>query len=158
MKCPYCEADRDRVVDSRARKGGRAIRRRRECLECGKRFTTYEYVESTPLRVIKRDGRSEPYERQKLQDGIVTACAKRPVRLEAIERIVDEIEHELSRLDRREVTSKTLGETVMRRLQQLDRVAYVRFASVYRKFRDTDEFMEEIRGLEEAAEETERWR
>lgn len=135
------------MVDTRSSKEGRAIRRRRECLSCGERFTTYESVELFPRQVVKRDERREPYERQKLLGGILTACAKRPVNMETIEAIVERIEERMERLGTMDVPSEWLGEQVMRELGQLDHVAYVRFASVYRNFQDVTEFMNELKGL-----------
>jgi transcriptional repressor NrdR len=153
VRCPFCGADEDRVVDTRSSQEGRAVRRRRECEACGKRFTTYEAVELFPRQVVKRDGRREPYDRQKLLLGIVTACTKRPVNIDTIEAAVDRIEQRLEESGRVEVESSWLGEQVMAELQEVDEVAYVRFASVYRQFKDVTEFMEELRGLREPAEE-----
>ena len=153
MRCPFCGADEDRVVDTRSSQEGRAVRRRRECEACGKRFTTYESVELFPRQVVKRDGRREPYDRQKLLLGIVTACTKRPVNIDTIEAIVERIEQRLEESGRVEVESRWLGEQVMQELQQVDEVAYVRFASVYRQFKDVTEFMNELRGLRESEEE-----
>lgn len=150
MRCPFCGADEDRVVDTRSSQEGRAVRRRRECEACGKRFTTYESVELFPRQVVKRDGRREPYDRQKLLLGIVTACTKRPVNIDTIETIVERIEQRLEESGRVEVESRWLGEQVMGELQQADEVAYVRFASVYRQFKDVTEFMDELRGLRDA--------
>jgi transcriptional repressor NrdR len=147
MRCPFCGNVDDRVVDTRASKEGRAIRRRRECLACGKRFTTYESIELFPRHVIKRDGRREPYDRPKLLSGILTACAKRPVNMETIESIVDRIEERMDEMGWLEVQSSWLGERVMEDLQKVDEVAYVRFASVYRQFQDVTEFMNELKGL-----------
>jgi len=147
VRCPSCDHAEDRVVDSRTSRGGRAIRRRRECLGCGRRFTTYEHIEEEPLSVRKRTGASEPYDRAKLLGSIGTACAKRSVSLADIEALVDGIEEELEAADTREVSSRDLGEMVMSRLRTVDQVAYVRFASVYRNFQDTTEFMEEVREL-----------
>ena len=153
MRCPFCGADEDRVVDTRSSQEGRAVRRRRECEACGKRFTTYESVELFPRQVVKRDGRREPYDRQKLLLGIVTACTKRPVNIDTIEAAVDRIEQRLEESGRVEVESSWLGEQVMNELQEVDEVAYVRFASVYRQFKDVTEFMDELRGLREPDEE-----
>ena len=153
MRCPFCGADEDRVVDTRSSQEGRAVRRRRECEACGKRFTTYEAVELFPRQVVKRDGRREPYDRQKLLLGIVTACTKRPVNIDTIEAAVDRIEQRLEESGRVEVDSSWLGEQVMNELQEVDEVAYVRFASVYRQFKDVTEFMDELRGLREPDEE-----
>jgi transcriptional repressor NrdR len=147
MRCPFCGHDKDRVVDSRTSRGGRAVRRRRECEACRKRFTTYEYVEAVSLTVIKNDDRREPFDRQKLQRGIELACNKRPISSKKISSIVDEIEEGLQNLSKPEITSKRVGEEVMKRLKELDEVAYVRFASVYHKFKDVNEFMEELKGF-----------
>jgi transcriptional repressor NrdR len=147
MKCPFCGQEKDRVVDSRPSQDGRSVRRRRECESCGKRFTTYEYIEDVPLTVIKNDGRREPFDRQKLQRGIELACKKRPISAKKIASIVEEIEEELQTLSKTEITSKEVGETVMKRLKDLDEVAYVRFASVYHKFKDINEFMNELKNL-----------
>jgi transcriptional repressor NrdR len=137
----------DRVIDSRSTKEGRAIRRRRECIGCGHRYTTYEYVENASVVVVKRDGKREPWSREKVIAGISRACEKRPVSLAQIEEIVDRIEAEIQRQAPGEVGSKEIGEMVMTELQQLDEVAYVRFASVYRHFKDVNEFLDEIQGL-----------
>jgi transcriptional repressor NrdR len=153
MKCPYCGAEDNKVVDSRSGKDGKSVRRRRECLSCNRRFTTYEYVEKTPLMVIKEDGREEPFDRQKLLMGIMTAAHKRPVTKAEIEKIVDEIEESLSDLGTLTVPSKRIGEEVMKHLKELDEVAYVRFASVYRDFKDKEQFLKEINGLKNSSEE-----
>jgi transcriptional repressor NrdR len=147
MRCPFCGNLDDRVVDTRASKEGREIRRRRECLACKKRFTTYESVELFPRQVIKRDDRREAYERQKLLSGILTACTKRPVNIETIEGIVERIEERMDEMGWLEVPSSWLGEQVMAELHGVDQVAYVRFASVYRQFEDVTEFMDELKGL-----------
>jgi transcriptional repressor NrdR len=148
MRCPACGHQEDRVIDSRSTREGRAIRRRRECLACSHRFTTYEYVEANTLMVVKKDSRREPFNREKLITGIQRACEKRPVSAADIEDLVDRIESELSKLGP-EVMSHQVGE----QLQRLDEVAYVRFASVYRHFKDVNQFMEEIQGLMKASEE-----
>ena len=148
MKCPYCGCEEDKVVDSRSSKEGRAVRRRRECLECNKRFTTYEYVESVPLTIIKNDQRREPFDRQKLFQGICSACKKRPISIKKIESIVDDIEEEISKLSKTEIPSFEIGKLVMKELAGLDDVAYVRFASVYRKFKDRGEFISEVKEME----------
>jgi len=142
MRCPDCDATDNRVVDTRASRGGRAVRRRRECTVCGARFTTYEYVEERPIQVLKRSGNVEDFDRGKLLTAVRTACAKRPVSASAMETLVDDIEDALSRYAGVEVPSVKLGELVMERLRGLDRVAYVRFASVYRNFQDAGEFQE----------------
>jgi len=147
MKCPYCAFDQDKVVDSRSSKEGRAIRRRRECLQCTRRFTTYEYIESFPLTIVKNDNRREPFERQKLLQGILFACKKRPVSMKRIEAIVDKIENDVQKLSKTEVPSNEIGEMVMTELKKVDGVAYVRFASVYRNFKDSTEFISEIKGM-----------
>ena len=135
------------MVDSRTAQDGRAVRRRRECLSCSKRYTTYEYVEKVALTVVKNDGRREEFDRQKLFKGIALACNKRPIPEDKIESLVAEIEEELQNNSRGEVSSQKIGELVMDRLKKVDEVAYVRFASVYRKFKDKNEFLEELRGL-----------
>lgn len=147
MKCPRCGEDNDRVVDSRAVRDGGAVRRRRECLACGERFTTYEAIETRPLLVIKKDGRRVEYDRAKVVAGIAKACEKRPVPAERIEAMADAVESEIAGSLAREVPSQTIGRLVMEQLRGVDEVAYVRFASVYRSFRDVEEFMTELRGL-----------
>jgi transcriptional repressor NrdR len=147
MKCPFCGHDEDRVIDSRSTEEGTAIRRRRECLKCLGRFTSYERVETHPLVVIKKDGRREPFDRQKVLSGISKACQKRPIGMQEIERIVSEIEKVLSDRMKREVEAWEIGGLVMERLQALDQVAYVRFASVYRRFDDASDFVKEVKGL-----------
>lgn len=142
MRCPECDATDNRVVDTRASRGGRAVRRRRECTVCGTRFTTYEYVEERPIQVLKRSGAVEDFDRGKLLAGVRTACAKRPVSASEMEALADEIEDVLSRYAGVEVPSEKLGEMVMERLRSLDRVAFVRYASVYRNFQDAGEFQE----------------
>lgn len=147
MKCPYCTADQDRVIDSRSVEDGGAIRRRRECGKCGRRYTTYERFEQSSLRVIKKDGTHVPFDRQKILSGILKACEKRPVSLEAVEAVVVRIEQEIAKRYEREIPTRAIGEMVMRELKRLDPVAYVRFASVYREFKDIGDFVDEIRGL-----------
>ena len=147
MRCPFCSASDDRVVDSRESRDGATIRRRRECLSCGRRYTSYEQVESIAFRVVKSDGRREEFSRSKLLAGLLKACEKRPVALKALEAIVDEAEALLQTREDREITTRELGELVMERLRNLDQIAYVRFASVYRQFEDIDEFMNELRKL-----------
>ena len=147
MKCPFCGHEQDKVVDSRSSKEGRAVRRRRECLDCNKRFTTYEYIENFPLTIVKSDQRREPYERQKLMGGLMAACKKRPISIKKIESIADSIEERIEKMGQTEVDSMDIGRNVMEELKKLDDVAYVRFASVYRKFNDRDEFISEIKGL-----------
>ena len=147
MKCPFCSFADSKVVDSRPDKGGADIRRRRECESCGKRFTTHERVEDILPLVVKKDGRREPFDRLKLIAGIQKACEKRPVPAEAIERMVDRLETRLQESSEKEVPSTTIGEWVMNELHALDQVAYVRFASVYRSFKDINEFMSELKDL-----------
>lgn len=147
MKCPYCGFEEDRVVDSRSVREGTAVRRRRECLRCKERFTTYEYVEKVELMVVKNDGRQEPFDRGKLIEGIRLACKKRPVGVKKIEAMVDEVEKRLHSLSKGEVESKRVGEVVMDILREVDEVAYVRFASVYRKFQDKTQFVEELKRM-----------
>jgi transcriptional repressor NrdR len=147
MRCPYCHDLENRVVDSRLGKEGDAIRRRRHCDRCGRRFTTYERVEEALPMVVKKDGRREPFERQKIVSGLKRACEKRPVSMDTIEALADTIERQLQEAGEREVTSEAIGEAVMRELHALDGVAYVRFASVYRSFRDVHEFMRELEDL-----------
>ena len=140
MKCPRCSSEEDKVVDSRAVRDGRAVRRRRECLHCEERYTTYEAVETQPVLVVKRSGERMAYHREKVVLGVTKACEKRPVSLEQIEIIVDRVERDLARAGRREVPSETIGLYVMEQLRDVDEVAYVRFASVYRSFQNIDEF------------------
>ena len=147
MRCPYCSHGETRVLESRPTDEGSSIRRRRECLRCGERFTTYERVELAPLIVIKRDGTREAFDRQKILKGLLTACEKRPVPLSTLEQVVTEIENELRSSMEQEVSSQTIGEMVMERLRSIDQVAYVRFASVYRQFKDINRFMEELQAL-----------
>jgi transcriptional repressor NrdR len=147
MKCPQCAFEEDKVVDSRTTKEGEAIRRRRECLKCGHRFTTYEYIERVPMMVVKKDGRREEYSREKLLSGLLKACEKRPVSREQIERVIDDIETVLFAKFKNEVKSTEIGNLVVDRLQSLDEVAYVRFASVYRQFKDINQFMSEVKVL-----------
>ena len=151
MRCPFCHHSEDRVVDSRSSREGRAVRRRRECLECGRRFTTYEYIEERPLQVIKRTGEIEPYDRRKILRSIEVAAAKRPIPPGTIDAIVEDLEHLLDRSDIQEVESRKLGELVMERLKAHDHIAYVRFASVYRNFQDLTEFYDELKDLDERA-------
>lgn len=147
MKCPFCSHIEDKVIDSRLSQEGDVTRRRRECLKCGKRFTTYERVEEALPLVIKKDGRRELFDRTKILNGILRACEKRPVGIETIEKAVDKIEKGLLETGEREIQSSSIGGKVMEELKTLDEVAYVRFASVYREFRDINEFMKELKGL-----------
>jgi transcriptional repressor NrdR len=147
MKCPYCQRDNDRVIDSRASEGGDSIRRRRECVACGRRYTTYERAEEIPLRVVKKDGRREPFDRKKILTGLLKACEKRPIAVETLEEIALRIEGRIHEMFDREVSSRMIGRMVMQELKELDQVAYVRFASVYREFKDVNEFLEELRPM-----------
>jgi transcriptional repressor NrdR len=147
VKCPYCGHLGDKVVDSRESKEGEVIRRRRECLECGRRFTSYERIDEIPYMVVKKDGRRERFERQKLVAGLLKACEKRPVRVAALEGIADRVETALQEKPEREISTEEIGAFVMQELKQLDKVAFVRFASVYRNFRDLDEFKHELNEL-----------
>ncbi len=154
MKCPYCNAEDTKVIESRAADENTAIRRRRQCEGCGRRFTTYEKLETIPLMVEKKDHSRVPYDRSKIEAGIVRSCHKRPVSTLQIRQIVDEIENRIFADGAREVQSRRIGELVMEKLESLDQVAYVRFASVYREFKDVDSFTEEIRKLMEHKEKT----
>jgi len=147
MRCPYCGHHDLKVVDSRDSEVGEAIRRRRECLQCGQRFTTYERIDEIPYMVIKKDGRRERFERQKILQGLLKACEKRPVATAKLEAIVDEIEGVVHEATERELTTTEIGEMIMHRLKKLDKVAYVRFASVYMDFKDVQEFMAELKNL-----------
>ena len=147
MKCPYCGHPESKVIDSRPADENASIRRRRECLSCARRFTTYETVESLPIVVIKKDGSRQSFDRQKVLRGMIRACEKRPVALAELERIADEIEQELQNSMEREIRTVVIGEKVMERLRKVDEVAYVRFASVYRQFKDIDTFMAELNKL-----------
>jgi transcriptional repressor NrdR len=147
MKCPSCEYKETKVVDSRITTDGGSIRRRRECLKCGKRFTTYEYVEQVPLMIIKKDGRRQPFDRTKIIAGLVKACEKRPISIDKIEELTREVERNLQKKYDREVYSNAVGEIIMEKLAALDEVAYVRFASVYRQFKDVNQFMSELKGI-----------
>ncbi len=147
MKCPRCGNEDDKVVDSRAVRDGRAVRRRRECIDCGARFTTYEALETRPVLVAKRGGHTVAYNRAKVITGVTKACEKRPVSLEEIEMIVDQVEGKLAASGRREVPSETIGRYLMEELRTVDQVAYVRFASVYRSFQSVDEFFDLLRDM-----------
>jgi transcriptional repressor NrdR len=147
MKCPFCHKDNDRVLDTRPSEDGVAVRRRRQCILCGRRFTTYERVEVTTVKIIKKDGAREPFDRQKIKRGLETACWKRPVGDAELEQIISEVENELESKFESEVPSRQVGELVMRRLRALDAVAYVRFASVYRQFKDARDFVDEIKPM-----------
>ncbi|MBD3287258.1 transcriptional repressor NrdR [candidate division KSB1 bacterium] len=147
MRCPYCHFEDSKVIDSRSKNNGRAIRRRRECISCKRRFTTKEMVEETPLIVVKADQRREPFNREKLRQGIQLACSKRPISVQKIEDIASKVEYELREKVTDEVNSQEIGRLVMYHLKNLDQVAYVRFASVYRKFQDKEEFISELQEL-----------
>jgi transcriptional repressor NrdR len=147
MKCPFCANAENKVIDSRISKDGKAIRRRRECLGCARRFTTYEYVEDILPMVVKKDGRREQFDRQKILNGVKKACEKRPISMEAIDKIVENVEQACQEIQAEEITSTVVGEKVMNELRGLDGVAYVRFASVYRQFRDVGEFISELKDL-----------
>lgn len=147
MRCPFCKADNNKVIDSRASSDGFVIRRRRECLECSRRYTTYERVEETVLRVVKKDGTRVPFERQKILGGLLKACEKRPIPMERLEEIADRVERQCSEAFSKEVPSKVIGELIMKELRELDQVAYVRFASVYREFKDVSQFLEELKPM-----------
>ena len=144
MKCPYCNAQDTNVIDSRPADDNSSIRRRRQCEKCGKRFTTYEKLETMPLMVIKKDRSRETYDRSKIESGIIHSCHKRPVSTQQINAMIDEIENQIFNMEEKEVETTVIGELVMRKLKQLDEVAYVRFASVYREFKDVNTFMEEL--------------
>ena len=147
MKCPFCAHVDDKVIDSREGRTGDTIRRRRECLKCGRRFTTYERIDEIPYMVIKKDGRRERFERQKILQGLLKACEKRPVPTPKLEAIVDEVEGVVQEATERELTTTEIGEMIMLQLKKLDKVAYVRFASVYMDFKDVQEFMSELKNL-----------
>ena len=144
MRCPFCKADDDKVIDSRSSTDAFVIRRRRECVQCGRRFTTYERIEETPIRVIKKDGSREGFERRQILTGMMKACEKREVSIETLDEITRLIEERINEKFDKEVTTKFIGQQVMRELKKLDKVAYVRFASVYREFKDLDDFVEEV--------------
>jgi transcriptional repressor NrdR len=147
MRCPFCESGEDKVIDSRVSKDGREIRRRRECEACSRRFTTYERIEESMPAVVKRDGRREPFDRNKIERGIAHAVAKRPVSLDQVKDLAEDVEREISELGVAEIESRAVGERVLPRLRGLDQVAYVRFASIYRDFRDLDQFTNEVEQL-----------
>ena len=147
MKCPFCGHAENKVIDSRISKDGKAVRRRRECLNCTKRFTTYEYVEDVLPMVVKKDGRREQFDRQKILTGIKKACEKRPISMESIDKLVENVEQACQEMQVEEISSTLIGEKIMNELKAFDGVAYVRFASVYRQFRDVGEFMSELKDL-----------
>ena len=147
MKCPYCNHADTRVIDSRPAEDGTSIRRRRSCDECGKRFTTYEKIETIPLIIIKKDNNREQYDRSKIEAGVLRACYKRPVSAEKIQKTIDAVETEIFKREEKEISSTVIGEIVMEKLKELDAVAYVRFASVYREFKDVNTFMAELKKI-----------
>jgi transcriptional repressor NrdR len=147
MKCPFCGYTENKVIDSRISKDGKAVRRRRECLGCAKRFTTYEYVEDVLPMVVKKDGRREQFDRQKILNGVKKACEKRPISMESIDKLVENVEQACQEMQIEEISSTIIGEKIMNELKAFDGVAYVRFASVYRQFRDVGEFMSELKDL-----------
>ena len=147
MKCPFCSHENTRVIDSRPAEDNNSIRRRRVCDECGKRFTTYEKIETIPLIIIKKDNNREAYDRAKIEAGVLRACHKRPVSAQQITTLVDEVENEIFNREEREIPSGTIGELVMNKLKDLDAVAYVRFASLYREFKDVNTFMDELKSV-----------
>lgn len=147
MKCPFCNKENTKVIDSRPAEENNSIRRRRQCDACGRRFTTYEKIETIPLIVIKKDNNCEPYDREKIEAGIVRSCHKRPISINQINQLVDEIETIIFNMEEREIASKRIGEIVMDKLKNFDSVAYVRFASVYREFKDASTFMDELKKL-----------
>ena len=147
MRCPYCGHLEDKVVDSREAKDGDSIRRRRECIECGRRFTSYERIDEIPYMVVKKDGRREPFERNKIMAGMLRACEKRPISVNQLESIANQIEKSVQDSSDRELSTSEIGKIIMRRLKALDKVAYVRFASVYLEFEDVSEFMNELKAL-----------
>lgn len=149
MRCPFCQTDDDRVVDTRPSEDGTVIRRRRECNGCARRFTTHERLEELPLRVVKKTGEREPFSREKIMSGVLKALEKRPVSVEEMENLVDDIEREITNSYEREVLAVEIGELVMKRLRKVDAVAYVRFASVYRDFKEVDEFVREISSIDQ---------
>lgn len=144
MKCPYCGEADTKVIDSRSADDNSSIRRRRQCISCGKRFTTYEKLETMPLMIIKKDDSREPYDRSKVEHGILLSCRKRPVSSQQISKMIDEIENQIFSMEEREIPASTIGELIMEKLKAVDEVAYVRFASVYREFKDLNAFMEEL--------------
>ena len=147
MRCPYCGHLEDKVVDSREAKDGESIRRRRECIDCGRRFTSYERIDEIPYMVVKKDGRREPFERNKIMAGMLRACEKRPISVNQLESIANQIEKSVQDSSDRELSTSEIGKIIMRRLKALDKVAYVRFASVYLEFEDVSEFMNELKAL-----------
>ncbi len=147
MKCPFCGEINNKVIDSRLSKNGDVIRRRRECIECRRRFTTYEHIEEIPIMIIKKDGRREVFNREKVRSGIQKACEKRDISMDVIDEFVDELERDLREIGKKEIPSREIGERIIAKLHELDDVAYVRFASVYREFKDVNDFVDELKNL-----------
>jgi transcriptional repressor NrdR len=147
MKCPFCSETLDKVIDSRSSKDGSVIRRRRECIECSRRFTTYEHIEEIPIMIVKKDGRREEFNRDKVRAGILRACEKRGVSVNIVEEFLDELERDLRETEEKEIPSHRIGEMVMNKLHEVDDIAYVRFASVYREFKDVNDFVSELKSL-----------
>jgi transcriptional repressor NrdR len=147
MKCPYCGETDNKVMDSRLSKDATVIRRRRECIDCGRRFTTYEHIEEIPVMIIKKDGRREVFSREKVRQGMARACEKRNISVEIIEEFIDNLERDLKEIEEKEIPSSVIGEKIMAKLHELDDVAYVRFASVYREFKDVNDFFSELKKL-----------
>ncbi len=147
MKCPFCGENNNKVIDSRLSRDGNAIRRRRECMSCDRRFTTYEYIEEIPLMIIKKDRRREEFNREKVRSGLQRACEKREISMNVIESFIEELERDLRESEEKEIPSRVIGEKIMAKLHELDKVAYVRFASVYRDFKDVKDFVEELKDL-----------
>lgn len=155
MRCPFCKKDNDKVIDTRPSEDGSVIRRRRECINCSRRFTTHERLEEMPVRVVKKNGRREPFDREKILVGVRRAVEKRPVTVEKVEEVVNAIERQILDQTQREIPSQTIGEMVMKKLGEVDEVAYVRFASVYREFRAVEEFIQEIRSMKPGSDQSE---
>jgi transcriptional repressor NrdR len=147
MKCPFCGEIENKVIDSRLNKEGNVIRRRRECIGCKRRFTTYEHIEEVPIMIVKKDGRREIFSREKVRSGIQKACEKRNISMNVIEEFLDELERDLKETEEKEISSRTIGEKIMEKLHKIDDVAYVRFASVYREFKDVNDFVAELKSL-----------
>ncbi|MEA3428611.1 MAG: transcriptional regulator NrdR [Thermodesulfobacteriota bacterium] len=147
MKCPFCGEINNKVIDSRLGKNGDAIRRRRECIICGRRFTTYEHIEEIPVMIIKKDGRREVFNSEKVRSGVLKACEKRNISINVIDQFIDDLERDLKETGEKEIPSNTIGEKIMTKLHEIDDVAYVRFASVYREFKDVNDFVSELKGL-----------
>lgn len=147
MKCPFCGETNNKVIDSRLSKDGNVIRRRRECIDCSRRFTTYEHIEEIPIMIVKKDGRREIFNREKVRSGMQRACEKRQISMNVIEQFIDDLERDLRETGEKEITSSVIGEKIMEKLHALDDVAYVRFASVYREFKDVNDFVSELKSL-----------